>query len=239
LTKERSILLLRHWQAADRTEVRLAKFGYPSTKLPLSEIRLSPYLLPSGQYNGVILTSSIAAHALQNMEAVSHLKNLPVFCVGQYTAKTAKAAGFTQISAIENDANALAAILGQLTPEHKLLYPCAKHTSFDFAAHLAGSGISCRNWQIYSNGLISPDGTQINKALQLTDTVFLYSKRTASHFFKLAQRTKLIEQGCDRHAFVAISSQVGQTVPRKFQANTYIANEKNDHGMIECVSTIG
>ena len=230
--------MLRHQQAANRTAATLANFGYRSTIVPLSKIKLSANPLPPGSFSGVILTSSIAAQTLQNMAAAAKLKNLPIYCVGQYTAESAELAGFTQISAIQHDAHSLAAILEKFQPEQSLLYACARNLSFDFAAHLTRYGIHCLNWEIYANELISPDITQLASALKSTDTVFLYSKRTASHFFNLIKQEKSIVQVPNSHAFITISSQVGQTVPRKFHANTYIAHEKSESGMIGCLSAI-
>jgi uroporphyrinogen-III synthase len=238
LTKQRRILLLRHQNAADRTAANLKNFGYRSIILPLSKIKLSSTLLPSGPFNGMILTSPIAAQTLQNMASESKLENLPLYCVGKYTAESAKIAGFSQIRAVENDTYSLAAILEKLKPEQNLLYPCAKNRSFDFAAHLARYSIRCLNWEIYSNELISPDQAQLTEALNATDTLFLFSKRTASHFFKVVNLDENLEPDRNRRIFIAISTQVGRTVPRKFLANTYIANEKSELGMIECLTAI-
>ncbi|MCP4185727.1 MAG: hypothetical protein GY761_20890 [Hyphomicrobiales bacterium] len=238
MTKQRRILLLRHQNAAEKTMTNLKSFGYHSTILPLSRIKLSATLLPSEQFYGVILTSPIAAQTLQNMAPGSKLKNLPLYCVGKYTAENAKIAGFTKINAVENDAYSLAGILEKLNPGQNLLYPCARERSFDFAAHLARYSINCVNWEIYSNELISPDQEQLTRALDATDTLFLFSKRTSSHFFRAANLGENVEPYSNKRIFIAISTQVGRTVPRKFLANTYISNEKSELGMIECLNAI-
>lgn len=238
MVKQRKILLLRHQNAADRTAANLKNLGYRSTILPLSKIDLVQYALPAGPFDGVILTSPIAAQTLQNIKAANTLRKLPIYCVGKYTAQCAKAAEFSQITAIENDAETLASVLEGLNPRHRLLYPCARHRSFDFEAHLEKYDIECRSWEIYSNELITPDKKQLATALDATDTLFLYSKRTASHFFKIANLNKNTEPGQHKRVFIAISTQVGRTVPRKFLANTYIAKEKNESGMIGCLTAI-
>ena len=206
-------------------------YHYPKSNCP----QLS---LPSEQFYGVILTSPIAAQTLQNMVSGSVLKNLPLYCVGKYTAESAEIAGFTQIKAVENDANSLAGILEKLKPEQNLLYPCAKNRSFDFASHLGRYSVNCLNWEIYNNELISPNQIQLAKALDATDTLFLFSKRTSSHFFKMINLDENAEPDRNRRIFIAISAQVGRTVPRKFLANTYIANEKSEMGMIECLTAL-
>ena len=238
MTKKRKVLLLRHQNAADRTAVNLKKFGYRSVILPLSKIKLSSNPVPSERFNGVILTSPIAAQTLQNITSESKLKNLPLYCVGKYTAESAKIAGFTQIRAVEKDATSLAGILEKLKAKQYLLYPCGINRSFDFAAHMAKYDINCLNWEIYSNELISPDQVQLTKALEAADTIFLFSKRTACHFFKLVKADENVKPERIEHSFIAISSQVGRTVPRKFLANTYIANAKSEIGMIECLKAI-
>jgi len=236
---QRRILLLRHREAAVRTAANLHKLGYLSKIMSLSSIRRLSPPRPREIFDGIILTSPVAVQTLQHMTTADALTKLPTYCVGRYTAERAQAADFTNISAVEKDAASLAGYLGKHNPQQLLLYPCARNRSFDFDAHLASYDIKCKNWEIYSNELISPDRLQLANALGSTDIIFLFSERTALHFFKMANQDDFAQSGQNHHTFIAISPQVGRTVPRKFLANTYIANEKNESGMIDCLSAIG
>ena len=84
---------------------------------------------------------------------MKQMYDLPVYCVGKYTAHCAKSAGFLQVAKIEGDARSLAFSLEETSGIQQILYPCAKDRSFDFVAHLKGSGITCFNWEIYIMGL--------------------------------------------------------------------------------------
>jgi len=192
--------------------------------------------LPAGDFGGLIFTSPLAPRILAQRSLVEKISQLPVYCVGEYSAHRASEAGFQKIRETGNDAKSLALLL-EKSRISNFLYPCAKDRSYDFRAHLSGFEKSCTNWQIYSNNLLVPDQGELVAALNATNTVFLFSKRSAGHFFDVMD-TPSGHLALSNHVFIAISQNVAATVPRKFLSNTYIANDKNQASMIECLQAI-
>ncbi len=232
------ILLLRHERASRKTAASLSERGYSVMTLPLSKIKTVSTRMPHNNFDGVIFTSPLAPQILQGNNLISGIGDLPIYCVGEYTASCARQAGFSHIEKVEKDANSLSRFVEKLTRINRLLYPCGKERSFDFAGYLKSGNIQCVNWEIYANQLIFPNQDRIRHALEATDIVFLFSKRTASHFFDVAGDNIDRENShpdISSHVFIAISENVAACVPRKFQSNTYIAGDKSERAMIELI----
>ncbi len=237
-----TILLIRHLQAAKRTKARLnARTGNMVTIhaniVPFSEIRNLGHSLPDGNHDALIMTSPLTAPFVFRDKSFDKIKDLPVYCVGKTTAQNAVDAGFSKIERVTMDALSLAKNLIADNNTRNILYPCAINRSFDFAKHLKAQKITVSLWPVYENSLITPSLQKLTPAIADTNTVFLYSRRTASHFFKVIDE-KSIGEAIKQHHFVAISQNVASEVPRKFQSNTYIANEKNEPSMIVCLENL-
>ncbi len=231
------VLLTRHQSAAQKTAENLSKRGYTSEILALSNVEESKVKRPVGKFDLLILTSPLAADTLSRHHQVDELRNIPVCCVGDYTAQRARIAGFTTISCIAPNAKQLA---DHLIVEHNnenILYPCTKYRSFDFVEFLSAAGHRCENWEIYANELVDPDIDQLLSILKKTDTVFLFSKRTAEHFFHVCERW-LGGKSFPRHNYVAISQHVASCVPRNWRQATYIADEMTEKSMIDQLEAI-
>ncbi|MCF6320745.1 MAG: uroporphyrinogen-III synthase [Rhizobiaceae bacterium] len=236
MEKRPEILLIRHQRAALRTRANLAVQGYKSTIFPLSEIENLQNPLPSGEFDAVIFTSPLGPRVLKQNPLIEQLTNLPVYCVGEYTAGCAIKAGFRVITNVSADAKTLGRAVNAAQAAN-FLYPCAKNHSYDFAAQLSSVGKSCTNWQIYSNNLLFPDHQKLLTALTATEVVFLFSKRTAGHFFDITDTTSG-HLALSNRVFVTISQNVAAAVPRKFCSDTYIASDKNETSMIKCLQEI-
>lgn len=227
------VLLTRHQIAAERTSKSLGERGYSSVVLPLSAIEPLDNKCPDAEFDGIILTSPVAASTLGNMQLDNRLLRMAVYCVGQTSAQHAKNAGFENIEIVENDAESLAQVLTASTNSGAYLYPCAEYVSFDFSSYLQRAGFSCEKWQIYSNRLLTPSKQEIAEAIATTNSVFLYSKRTARHFFEVVHSNSE-EFDLSNHHFIAISQNVAGCIPRNLQTNTYIAEKKSEQSMMDC-----
>jgi len=237
-------LLTRHQQAAQQTAEALQEREFEAIQLPLSEIELLDNPYPAGEYSGVILTSAVAGRIIGenqlklSQQVSSKLLALPAFCVGKYTAKCAQQAGFSNVRIVATDAASLTQEIFKETDGNNFIYPCAEQRSFDFVEALASDSTRCTNWEIYANRLIVPDRQKLAASLEKTNIVFLYSKRTTTHFFKTVEAVfgeDFWRPHLARHAFIAISPQVAGLVPRILRSSTYIAKDKNQNSMIECL----
>ena len=246
-----NILLIRHQSAAEKTRAALAQRGFAATLLPLSKIEILDTNPPASRFDGLVFTSPVAPEIFcdqlartnpQNISIASaNINELPIYCVGEITALMAQKTGFSNIAAIGENSQTLATAIGESAPGNTLLYPCARHRSFDFGSHLQQQGVNCLNWEIYANQFIEPELDEVIHALEMTDALMLFSKRTSDHFFKVTNSdsdTASAKSRLAHHSMVAISAKVAACIPRIFQTNIYIAKDKNENSMIECLEAI-
>ena len=242
MVKQINVLLTRHHRACQKTQATLTRYGANATLLPMSKIvpldKPFPHP-PDGEFDGIIFTSPLAPQMLTGRDLA--LVHLPVFCVGAYTARCAKHAGFTNIINIKKDAETLTEAILHNGDSNVLLYPCAQNRSFDFAEKFLPRKKYCTLWEIYINQPVFPERAELVASLEATNIIFVFSKRTGEHFFKTAKKLlgpDFAQTHLGRHRFVVISPKVATCVPRFLLSNTYIANEKSEKSMIECLGTI-
>lgn len=103
----RTVLILRPEPGASATAARARTAGFDPIIRPLFQIRPIDWQAPPPDgFDAVMMTSANAArHAGEQLLPFQHL---PLYAVGQATAKAALAIGFTNVQTGETDANALA-----------------------------------------------------------------------------------------------------------------------------------
>ena len=160
------ILVVRPQHGADATAARLRAMGHEPVAHPLLATRPLPWALPVESPDAIILSSAAAVrHAGPLADA---LKHLPAHAVGEATAATASAAGW---SAVKVGPGTMQALLDGLEGGQFL--------------HLAGAeltpvtvppAVSLIRVTVYETPLLSLPG------LPDVDAVLLHSPRTAAQF---------------------------------------------------------
>ena len=140
----RRVLVTRPEPQATATASLLRARGHVPYIAPVARIeRLAPVLPPADAVDAIILTSANAAFAL-----AAHV-DLPVFAVGEATARAARAEGATQVTVAEGDWRRLARLLagpGGPPPGARLLHLAGAEVRGDLpgAARAAGFGFARR-----------------------------------------------------------------------------------------------
>ena len=116
------VIVLRPEPGASETVRRANKLGLEAKSLPLFEVRPLTWRAPeAGNFDGLLLTS---ANALRHGgDGLRGLRALPVYAVGEATARAARDAGFDIRSVGEAGVDRL---LGSLEPDLKLLHLCGE-----------------------------------------------------------------------------------------------------------------
>lgn len=119
------LAILRPEPGASATLERARCLGLEVFILPLFEIVALGWQAPGpGGFDGVLLTS---ANALRyGGEGLQALRGLPVYAVGEATAKAARGAGFV-IAATGNAG--VERLLGAIDPGLRLFHPCGRDTT--------------------------------------------------------------------------------------------------------------
>ena len=182
------MLVTRPEPDAQATLARLDALGIEAIAVPLMlRETLDASLPPPDGFTAMVLTSANAVRSLADRGVVEHYRHLPVFAVGDRTAREATEAGFERVSSA---AGALQDLINAMTIARMrgpIFYPAGKHQSADLAKALAPLGIMVATAKIYDmvaaealpQAVLAGLGEEIG-------AVLAYSRRSAEIFATLA-----------------------------------------------------
>lgn len=118
----RRVLVLRPKPAATATVERARRLGLDAMAVPLFEIAPVPWVAPDAtQFDALLVTSANAIR--HGGEALQTLKDLPVYAVGEATARAASEAGFG-IASVGN--GGVDRLLRSIPADLRLLHLCGR-----------------------------------------------------------------------------------------------------------------
>ena len=143
----------------------------------------------------ILLTSANGARALAAAAPGRASRQLPVLAVGCATARAARDAGFTAVTAADGDVDALAALAtARLRPDSgRLVHVAGRVSTGDLAARLRGAGFEAERVPLYEAVAAPALSRPARRALeaQTLAGVALFSPRTARLFAKLLRESEL------------------------------------------------
>lgn len=194
--------------------------------LPDAEIDLSGV-------QAMLFTSANGVRAFAELAAAKGLagwRELPVLAVGDATARTARAAGFTEVESAAGNVESLAELAAaKLDPQKGALFHAAgSAVAGDLAGLLSGRGFELRRSMIYEARPAESLSQPTVAALQRGgfDLMLFFSPRTAATFAALTQAAgdKAVE-GCRGAAALCLSPAVANVLG----ALQFRAVESADH----------
>lgn len=193
------ILVTRPEPDASRQADKLAAHGHAAVLAPLLAIEPVadvPLQLECAQ--ALLVTSRNALRALAAHRELAEALTLPLFAVGEATAREAQGLGFADVTAGPGTGAALAKLVSQeLIPGHGPLVHLAGETlAFDLKAALASQGFVVRQPVLYRAvpaAKLPPEALRLLKEGRLDGTI-LMSPRTASIFADLLLRQDAVTQ---------------------------------------------
>lgn len=176
---------------ADRTAERLVGLGHTPLVVPLLEIRPLDVTL---DLSGVQALAFTSLNGVSAFAALSPDRSLPVFAVGDATARAARDAGFASVRSAEGALNDLATLIRAEASGLSILHPCALEPAGDLSAAI-GPAAPVRSVPVY--------GAQETLAAPppAWDAVLIHSPRAAR-----ALVAALTRQGGSDRVAVAISA---------------------------------
>jgi uroporphyrinogen-III synthase len=146
----RKVGIIRALPGARGTADRVASLGFAPLLAPLIEIR------PTGEgpldLSGVAALAFTSANGVRAFAARSEVRDLPVFTVGGATARSARGAGFENVSSAEGDVAALALFIHAAPrPPGLVLHAGAAEPAGDLAGTLGATGITARRLDVYES----------------------------------------------------------------------------------------
>lgn len=184
MSKKRALIVLTRPQAQSERFAQMCREGLGvQTRIilsPLLKIELLPAKLPERAYDGLIFTSENGVRAYKQTQLGL---GIPAYCVGERTAKAAKAAGLVAYSA-DGSADNLVAMVNSAKVAGPMLHIRGQHTRGDVAGRVTaevGEVVAYRQTTL-------PLSDEAQAALQGDVEVILplFSPRTAKIFFQQA-----------------------------------------------------
>ncbi|WP_108819200.1 uroporphyrinogen-III synthase [Pseudovibrio sp. Alg231-02] len=189
------ILVTRPQPQADKTAQKLIAMGHEVIVEPM--LSFQPLTVDgdvAGDAKAIAVTSANAIEALVFNGLVSQLQHLPLYSVGEATAKAAEASGFQEIICADGDVDSLGGLIADSKQAGPVFYPAAIDRSGDLAGQLEQQGIACRMVEVYQMAAATgfSEKTRELIAAGMLDCALFYSPRTIQIFLSLSNLEKTI-----------------------------------------------
>ena len=195
----------------------LAKRGHEPVLAPLLTIEFVSHVPPLDLKGAqaLIATSRNALRALGSHPELAHALRLPLYAVGEATAKAAADLGFAGVTTGPGTAEALARLIAdRLTASTgPLVHLSGETVAFDLKSALAARGFSLRQPILYRAvpaAELPPDALSLLKAGRL-DGVVLMSPRTAATFARFILQHGMVTEASRLNCY-CLSGAVAQAV---------------------------
>ena len=176
--RPKRIWITRASPAAEKTAERVRSLGHEALVAPLLAIRpVAAEPLDLSDVGALAFTRANGVHAFAD---ASPNRGLPVFAVGEATARAARQAGFKRVFSTNGDVAALAAGIAARRRELKgcVLHPGAAELAGDLVGGLTARGVQARGVALYET-VIQPPSEEILAALPGLDAVLIHSPKAA------------------------------------------------------------
>ena len=226
------MLVTRPEPDAQATLARLDALGISAVAAPVMVRQtLDASLPPPDGFTAMVLTSANAVRALAERGVLEQYRHLPVFAVGDRTARDASEAGFERVSSA---AGALQDLVNAMTIARMrgpIFYPTGKHQSADLAKALAPLGVMVATAKVYDMVAIDALPAQILAELGgEIGAVLAYSRRTAEIFATLA--TSLPRDKRSRLAMLCLSETVAEPLLEARFSRISLADRPDEDAMM-------
>ena len=189
------ILLTRQLQDSKDLIQKFKSNGFKVSNLPLLEInKLDKNEIKICNHNSIIFTSS---NAIRFLDLKNINKNVPCFCVGSHTEKTARLTGFQNVFAADGNVRNLKELIQQnlSAKDSKILYISGDVVSYPLDKDLISEGYNVErliNYTVKHNENLDQSFLKSLKS-DMPNLVYVYSENSAKSFLKLIKKYELVD----------------------------------------------
>lgn len=177
---------------ASATAARLQAMGFAPLVAPLLTLQPVEAAIDLAGVTALAFTSTNGVSAYVTREAG---RDLPVFTVGEATAKAARKAGFTRVQSARGDVGDLGRLIAAQAPGGRILHPGGRDRAGDLAGHLRRHGVEAETVAIYealAAPALPPAAAEVLAAREVA-AVLIHSPRAAAVLADLAPPFDLSE----------------------------------------------
>jgi uroporphyrinogen-III synthase len=221
--------------AADTASALLAR-GHEPIIAPLSEIELlSEVDAKRGPWTAILLTSANGLLGIASSAANSQWHGVPVFAVGDVTAKAARDMGFTEVSSAGgNVGNLVHLVTDRLKPPARLLYLTGEERSGDLAGALRAANFEVDLVVVYRfrTARVLPEAAAAALSGGI-NAVLHFSRDAVAAFLQAAANSNLLEAALNQPIHFCISEQVAAPLREAGAARIQVAARPNQDALLE------
>jgi uroporphyrinogen-III synthase len=233
------LLVTRPEPGASSFAEELRALGHEPVLQPLLEFRgLEFDPSPLCVAGALIVTSGNGIRALQATPHIHRAVALPLFCVGDETARLARSAGFRAVQAVAGTGGELIAkIISSTQRDARLVHVAGEHQAFDLAQALSREGLSMGTVRAYAMDARAMFDTWLVKMFraQEIDGIILMSPRTAEVFVSLCHGHGLLEYAGVPTYFCLSESVAARLMPLK-STDMRIAARPNRKALLDLLA---
>ena len=186
----------------------------------------------------LLLTSANGVRALVNR---SSRRDIPIYAVGEATARTARKFGFSQVHSADGNVDMLVDLVENiLKPEDgSLLHIAGSSIAGDLIKSLSNRGFQCSRVILYktNNSRRLLDSTIADIKQNKIDAVMLYSPRSAEIFVNLIRKARLV-RSCQKIILICLSDAVYKKTLKIQWKAVKTSTEPNQGAIIELASVL-
>jgi uroporphyrinogen-III synthase len=230
------ILVTRPQPGAADTASALHARGHEPILEPLSEIELLATVDPkTGPWDAILLTSANALSGILKSAGGSAWRGVPIFTVGDATAKAARDLGFADVNSAAGNVNDLANLVAaRLKPPARLLYPAGEERSGDLAGTLRAKNFEVDLVVVYrvltARVLPEPAAAALAGGIE---AVLHFSRASAEAFLNAARNSNLLEAALNKPVHFCLSEQVAAPLRAAGATRIQVAALPNEDALLE------
>jgi uroporphyrinogen-III synthase len=230
------ILVTRSQPSAAQTGAELRARGHEPIIAPLFEMQLLAKVDPqTGPWDAILLTS---ANGLWGIVSFAHDKKwhgIPVFAVGDVTAKAARDMRFADVTSAAGNVNDLANLVAtRLKPPARLLYLAGEGRAGDLAGALRNKNFEVDLVVVYrfltAQVLPEPAAAALNNEL---DGILHFSRGGAEDFLAAARNSNLLDAALNKPVHFCLSEQVAAPLRDAGAARISVAARPTQDALLE------
>jgi uroporphyrinogen-III synthase len=230
------ILVSRPQPGGAQTARALRESGHEPIVAPLFQIEILSRVDPdAGPWAAILLTSVNAMLGIANLARRDDWRAMPVFAVGERTAKAARDQGYTEVTSASGNVDDLVNLVAaRLNPPARLLYPAGQERSGDLAGALRAKNFIVDVVVVYrmmaARTLPEPAIAAMRDGV---DGVLHFSRHGAETFVKASGNAGLLEVALAKPVHYCLSDRVAEPLRQAGAANIRIAVRPNEASLLE------
>jgi uroporphyrinogen-III synthase len=205
------VLVTRPQPRAADTALALRERGHEPIIAPLTEMQLLAEVDPkTGPWAAILLTSANGLWGICEFAWDKKWHGIPVFAVGDISAKAARDMGFGDVTSARGNVNDLAKLVAaRLKPPARLLYLAGEERAGDLAGALRASNFEVDLVVVYR--FLTAQSLPPSAAEALAgeiDAVLHYSRASAETFLSAARNSNLLGAALTKPVHLCLSEQI-------------------------------